>query len=129
MLLFFKPEFIKEAYSKYLYPWYLKVFYPNKYRFYFLLDFAWTTPTKYDDHPYHPNIGSTSPSIPPPPPPPPGHYLVSNKFGLFISNKNYVSQNFQNLNTAESVILKVSATSSQMELERLNYLECHYLLS
>ena len=66
MLLFFKPEFIKEAYSKDLYPWYLKVFYPNKYRFYFLLDFAWTTPTKYDDHPYHPNIGSTSPSPPSP---------------------------------------------------------------
>ena len=51
MLLFYKPEFIKEAYSKDLYPWYLKVFYPNKYRFYFLLDFAWTT-------------------FPPPPPPP-----------------------------------------------------------
>ena len=33
--------------------------------FIFKTDFAWTTPKKYDEHPYHPNTGSTpSPPLP-----------------------------------------------------------------
>ena len=69
MLLFFKPEFIKETYSKDQCPDNSKFLYPNKYRFYFLNDrFRLNNPQtilnrqlqplKYD-YPYHPNLGST----------------------------------------------------------------------
>ena len=43
-----KPEFIKEAYSKDLF------LYPNKYLGFFLKDFAWTTPKKYQIADYNP---------------------------------------------------------------------------
>ena len=45
--------------------------------FIILIDFAWSTTKKYDDHPYHPNIGSS-------PPPLPGHYLGSCAYWALI---------------------------------------------
>ena len=66
MLLFLKLEFIKEAYSKDLCHDNSRSFYTLTNTIFILLtDFAWTTPKNYDDHWYHPNIGS----IAPPPPP------------------------------------------------------------
>ena len=66
MLLFLKLEFIKEAYSKDLCHDNSRSFYTLTNTIFILLtDFAWTTPKNYDDHRYHPNIGSIAPSPPP----------------------------------------------------------------
>ena len=69
--VFLNQSLLKKRIQKICTHVFSKFLYPNKYQFYFLTDFTWTTPKKIlnrqfqalkkDDHPCHPNIGSTPP--------------------------------------------------------------------